>query len=278
MKNMKWLKKIALGFLFILLCNLILILSISLNLKNMIIDEIIVETITEKITNKTYEAENELVLDENLINDERVKAILESREAQELIDKYLDIFIDSIVNDEDFNELEIEKDFLEYLRENKDTLEKIIGQEITEEMINETEKQLESKDFTKSFQQTIDSTKKVITSSEKTVIRGYQLMTSFWFQFTLSCLICVTVILICFLQKSFFEGIKTLGKALITSSIFLFLICFIVEFIVENLSQMQNFRLSSLWKTGIVIFIFGILFFVFYSLILKVRKKSHEIS
>ena len=141
---MKWYQKIYLGFLFFLLINLIVAFVVSCALKNMVIDGIMVEAITEKIMEQDFEK----LVDENVeihssshkVDDEQIRELLKSPEVQSLFNKYLEITIDSVTKEISLDEIEIERDVIKFLTEHRDELGKIVGQEITEEMINDAEK------------------------------------------------------------------------------------------------------------------------------------------
>ncbi len=66
---MKFIKNMLIGFLNILLINLIFVFVISLNLKSIITDGIIKETIKQQITTNEYQEEaNKIVTDNEQIN------------------------------------------------------------------------------------------------------------------------------------------------------------------------------------------------------------------
>ena len=87
---MKWYLKLLKSFLFILLINLIILLSISYNVKQLLIDGIMIETITEKIIKQDYNTENYTISEEQIntiTDDEKIREILKSKEIQELLNK-----------------------------------------------------------------------------------------------------------------------------------------------------------------------------------------------
>ena len=131
---MKTFKKILIAILFLLLVNLISILIISVNLKTVLIDGVIKETIKEQIVRREEQNGNFVISEEiiaEISDDEKVQEILNSKEVQELMNKYLDLTVDGILDEEKLDEITIEKDILNYLKDNKETLSEIVGEEIS---------------------------------------------------------------------------------------------------------------------------------------------------
>ncbi len=271
-------RKIGIGFLFILLINLIMALALSCNLKNMIVNGIVMETITEKIEKLNFNDSNEVTVDEELtkaLEDERVKELLKSKEIQDLVNKYIDITINSIAEDEDLSNVEIEKDILDYIDNHKDVLEEVMGKEVTEEVINETKQQLEGKDISKVFKQNIDNTKKSLSPTEIKVVKGYKIIISNKFKWIVSGLIVLTLLLIALLQKSFYQWIDTLGKAMTVSGILIFVTSIAVKEIVIKASKMSRFQMNSTLITGIGITLVGLIIIVVYKIV-EVYKKNKK--
>lgn len=282
---MKWYLKVLKTFLFILLINLIVLLSISFNIKKVLLDGIVVETITETIVKQDYKSEN-LIIPEEEINkitdDERVREILKSKEIQDLLNKYLDITIDTIIEEESIDEIELEKDILNYLNDNKETLSKAVGQDITEEMIASTKEQFEGKDISKAFKQTLDNTKNHITKKEKVMLKGYKILNSNQFRMIILFCIVLTIILIAMIQKSFFQWIRTLGIAITISGILLIAFNFILKQIVFSSTNSFIINTDSFLYSSLIIMISGIwitaLYIIVSVIISKRKEKKNEIS
>ena len=273
---MKWINKIMQGFLFLLLTGLIVALAISFNLRNLLVDEIVIETITEKITNKEYK-EGNIVLDEEIekiVTEERVKELLKTKEIQDLVEKYIDITLDTITEEDDLDEIELEKDILEYLSDNREVISEVVGQEVTDEMIEQTREQMQGKDMSKSFKQTIRNMKENMTKEEKRVIKGYRLITSSTFQWTIFGMIVTTLIALAILQKSFTKWIDTLGKSMVISGGMLFIMSIVVSRIVSSATAMKNFKISSLSCTGLILSAVGIVIVAIYYFVSKGRRKK----
>ena len=275
---MKWYKKVILGFLFLLLVNLITIFVVSINMKRIIINGIITETIREKISNQEWKQANEIDLDEEidaLTEDERLREILKSPEMQELINKYLEITITNMTEDESLEEVEIEKDVLNFLKENKEELSQAVGQEITEDMITKTEEQLQGKDLTKYFKQTVINTKRHLTEREKKVLKGYKILTSQTFHIIIFVLIVAVTSIIGLIEWSWHKWINYFGKAMLVSGILTILMGLISKIVVSSKAPLAKFDISILYINGSIILGIGLGIILLYSLMMQ--RKEHKI-
>ncbi len=276
---MKWYLKILKSFLFVLLINLIVLLSISFNIKRLLLEGIVVETIKDTIVKQNYKTEN-LIIPEEEINaitdDERVREILKSKEIQDLLNKYLDITIDTIIDEESIEEIELEKDILEYLSDNKETLSKAVGQDITEEMIDSTKKQFEGKDMSRAFKQTLNNTKNSVSKEEKIVLKGYKVLRSQSFRLGMIFCIIVTLILIAMIQKSFHKWVLTLGEAITISGILLIAFNFILKQILFSATKSFVLHANSFLYSSLQIMISGIIITAIYMIIARIITKRKE--
>ncbi len=277
---MKWIKKIGVGLLTLILINLICLLAISFNLKKILINGIIKETITQQITKKDQQ-EGNFIITEDILNeitdDEQIRDLLNSPEVEELINKYLDITIYSMIDENYLDEIELEKDMLQFLQENKESLEKKIGHEITDEVISNTKQQVEDRDWSRSYKQTIQNASKSITSTEKTVLKGYKFLISKELRMIIIILIIIDIGLIALIEKSLFKWLKQLGRAMTVSGILLLVMCISVKIIIMKTMNFTSFHMESLQKTGIGMLISGIILIILLSIINKrIDKKKEE--
>lgn len=252
---MKILKKIILGFLNLLLLNLIILLIISINLKSFISDGIIKETIKEQIVVIPYQ---ESPTDSN-VESEQINKILESKEVQDLINKYIDITISGITDEKNLSKINLEKDMLKYLKNNKELLEKELGIEITDEIVEATEESLKSKELSESFKQTITNASKNISPEERFLLNAYSFLTSLDFKILVLVLITLDLILIGIIQKSYYKWLKSLGISLILSGLGTLFMSMAVKAIVVNLSSLKEFNIKALTYSSIILMIVGII-------------------
>ena len=271
---MKFLKNFFIGLLVLILINLMGVLMLSCNLKKILVDGVIKESITTSlmpnITNDGIQ---------NISDNEKIQKILNDPNTQKLIDKYLDIVVNGLIDEENINELELEEDITNYLKENKEELSELTGEEITDEMIDETTKELKEQDLNKVVKETLENTNNTIGETEKTVLKGYKKFVSLEFRLTLIFLVLIDLLLIAILQKSFYKWIKLLGTSMITSGILVTIMAIAVKVIVTTLSPLKSFNTSSLLITSIVTTIVGIVIIIAYNIITKnIEKKEVEIS
>ena len=276
-------RKFLIGLLVFILINIIGLLILSFTLKSILIDGVIKEVIVQQIDLPIFEKSNyqyrsEIVTDENIdkvTNDERVKELLKSKEVSELIDKYLDIIVEGLIDEDSLDEIEIEEDIFNYLENNKDKLEKITGHEITQEMLDETKEKLKETDIDNRIKESVKTTSKYMPEETRSVLKGYKFLVSFKFKIILFLIMIIDIVLIALLQKSLYKWIKLFAISLTTNGIFAIIVSGIVYFIVYTLTKIK-FNTQSLLITGIVITIIGIIMQIVYNIVTK-KLENNEI-
>ena len=265
-------KKIGIGLFSLILINLICLLALSFNCKKILINGVIKEVIKEKIV------AGDITENIEIEDKEKVKELLESKETEELLNKYLDKVLEGISGEEDIDEVELKKDIINYLKENKEELSKISGQEITDEMIDRVEQELNEKEIDKSLKESINTTSKNIPTQQKKLIKGFNTFNSTKFKVIIFISIILTIVVIALIQKSLYMWIKTVGKSMATSGILLAIMSLIVRFIVTYFSPLKSFNTNSLLETGIGLIVFGILMVVIFKIINKSKVIENEVS
>ena len=268
---MKTLKNILIGFLVLVLVCLINLLVLSLNFQKVLIDGVIKESIRTKLT------PSDITENVNIDNKEMEK-LLNSKETDELVNKYLDKILNGVTGEETINEKEFKEDIINYIKNNKEEISKISGQEITDVDINKIEKEIYTKDFSNIINESQNQTNKMIPTEIKTAIKGYQFFTSKKFQIIMILSILIDLILIALLQKSLYKWIKTLSKSMISSGILTIIMSLVVVVIIKFLSPLKTFRINSLLISGIVILITGIIMLIVYNIVVKKEEKVNEVS
>ena len=283
---MRILKKLLNGFFTLMLINLIGLLVLSFNLKNIIVNGVIKEVLVDKITSQNYlnnniQQRNEITTEENInsvTDDEQVREILRSKEVEELIDKYLDIVIDSLIDGKEIDEVALKEDIMNYIRENKDKLEKAAGKEITNEDLNRVEEELRGENVDENFKRSLAQASKSLKETEKTVLKGYKFFVSNDFRIIDILLIILDLIILAIIGHSLHKWIKSLAVATTVCGVFLILTYIIVKVIITSFTK-YNFNVSSLLISGIIMTIYGILAQVIYKIVLKkieMKKKNIE--
>lgn len=276
---MKILRKIFITIFTIILINLIVALAVSFNLKESLINGIIKDKVKEEITStETYQKETVTITDNEELN-EQINEIIDSSEMQELINKYLDITMEGLIDQDNLDEINIEEDILEYLKENKSILEETLGVEITDEMIDKVDSQLEDKDMSKALKQSIRNSSNNLTPTEKNILKLYNLITSIKFKVIISLLIFLDLIIIALLEFSLYKWIVPVSRGISISGIIIIIMSLVTKIIISNIFKVTNYNLTNLLVTGIVILIIGLITIIAYKLVNKYLKgDNYEVS
>ena len=153
---MRIIKKVFIGFLTIILIDLIVLLILNLSLKKFIINDILIESIKSNNGIINVENNNEIPI---IANNEIIQEVLNDELMKEDISDFIDEFIKSL-SDEDIEKIptsELQQKVIDYVKNNKEELSKKTGVEITNEMIDKSVEQLNDVDTQKSINQQINN-------------------------------------------------------------------------------------------------------------------------
>lgn len=267
---MKIIKKIFIGLLVLIIINLIGLLALSFNLKKILVNGVIKEVIITEIK-KEADTSNETT------NKEQMIKLFKSKEAEELINKYLNLTVECILDEKNTCEVDLEQDAIEFIEEHREKLEKAIGEEITDEQIEEAKKEFASKDMSKEYKQSINNARNSLKPEEKSFLAGYKIFVSSSFRIIIISLIILNIILIAILQKSLHKWIPKLSIALIVNGIFLTIISFGIKLLVENTTELETFNINNLLTTGVILFVIGIISLIIYKIIFRKKDKQMEV-
>ena len=283
---MKIVKKILVALLCVILIGCIFFMAISLNLKKILINGVIKETIVESVIPKGYsESGEKVVITEEQIkeitDDPRIQEILMSPEIQGLMEKYLDTTVNGLIDESNIDEIALEQDMMNFIKENRSIIEEKAGKEVTDEMIERAMEQVESKDMSRAYKQSIMNASRNMTTTEKEVLRGYRLLISPEFRIILLVIMVIDLVLIAVVQGSFYKWISSLGTSLLISGAGTMAASVITKKIVAQKTGFNNFDTSSLMQTGIIILVSGLIIVIVYNVISRLIKKKvgkHEVS
>lgn len=283
---MKIVKKILVALLCVILIGCIFFMAISLNLKKILINGVIKETIVESVIPKSYsESGEKVVITEEQIkeitDDPRIQEILMSPEIQGLMEKYLDTTVNGLIDENNIDEIALEQDMMNFIKENRSVIEEKAGKEVTDEMIERAMEQVESKDMSRAYKQSIMNASRNMTTTEKEVLRGYRLLISPEFRIILLVIMIIDLVLIAVVQGSFYKWISSLGTSLLISGAGTIAASVITKKIVAQKTGFNNFDTSSLMQTGIIILVSGLIIVIVYNVISRLIKKKvgkHEVS
>ena len=283
---MKKFKKVIIVFLTIILVNLVSVLGFSISLKDLLVNGIIKETVKSTIINRDYgegnyvseitsddiinnpnlssEESNTLLLNKDIIN-----KLLEDEKVMELVDGYIDKTINAVVNGKEIDDIDIESDMINYIDENRETIQEATGVEITDETIQELRENYEDKHITRMYINSIESMNKSFSKTEKTVLNGYNFLISSKFKLIIIGLIILNLLFIALLKKSFYKWIKNLGYSFSIGGFGLVFIGIIISYILKSIVGLSTINTMSLINIGLIFGVFGLLVFVVYLIIVK---------
>lgn len=273
---MKILKTIAVVLLNLILFNLLMVFAISLNLESMVKDDILKEIIKEEFLNDEIKSNSSEITTDN----EKINELLERPETQEIVDKYLDITIDSLTDENKVSEVEIEKDMINFLKENKELVKEKLDVEVTDEMINSVEKELENKELSTVFKKSLTNAKETMPKEAKLILQAYNYLISLKFKLIIALFILIDILLIALLQSSVYKWLSSLGGSAVISGIGLLIMSLIVKIVVTSFSNFKGFNLNSLTTTGFILIAIGIILIIVKKLLEKksVKEDVHEVS
>ena len=269
---MKFIKKTLLGLLVLFLTGLIIIFTISVDLKKVIVNGVIMEVVKYQISTINYKEgnnEKETVLDYTTDN-EQINEILRSKEVQDLVTKYLDLTIESMNDDDSLNEIDIEKDMMQYIRDNKSVLEEKIGMEITEEMIQKTEEEMQEQEVSKNLKETIKETRNNLTEKQKKTLKGYSFLTSLKLKIILMLLMIIDCTFIFLLQKEDYKWVYVIANSIFSAGVGILLMSIIAKIIISKMANIQILKLSILITHGITEIVIGLIIMISYKIIRKI--------
>ena len=276
---MNIIKKILSGIITIILTSLILLLTINFDLKKIIVDGVITEVIKYQITSSMYKSGNkEKQKIEYKTDNEQINEILESDEVQELINKYLDLTVESMVDDDHIDEIKVEEDIIKYIKENKKVLEEKTGVEITDEMIEQTKEQAEEQGISKNLIESIKKTRSNLTSTQKNVLKGYGLLTSMRLRITLIVMILICCALLFILQMKKFRWLKSISSSIMTAGILISAASVIVKIIVSRWAKIEILKTSILLTHGLIEIGIGIILLIIYFILKSIIKTPKEVN
>lgn len=283
---MKIIKNILVAFLSMILVGCIFLLAISFNLKKILINGVIKETFVEQIIPKSYNEERVVITEEQIreiTDDPRIQEMLMSPEIQGLMEQYLDTTVNGLIDENNIDDLALEQDMLKFIKENRSVIEEKAGKEITDDMIEKAMEQVESKDMSRAYKQSIMNASRNMSSTEKEMLKGYRFLISPELRMIILVVIIIDLVLIMVVQASLYKWIATLAVSLLISGVGTIAASIITKGIIRKKTNFDNFDMSSLTQTGIIIALSGLVILTVYIVILKLIKKKvkvgkHEIS
>lgn len=256
-------KQIGLGVskVILFICIFLLMLSFSM-------DGLIENSVSLIVQSSLVQMPNFEIVE---VENEKVNELIKSPEAQEFIQNYIEPIISGNV---DTSKINIGKDILTFVEANKEKIEKIIGQPIDIEKVKEFTESEEVKEVNEQYLEIVLKASEEVPTPVKKTIHTYEYFVSSSFKILMGIISGFMLVVIAFINKSYHSWIKTLGKALIGSSITLGILSGIGLLIINSLIKMMEVGNTSfgyenaLITTGVGL-VLGIIMVVGYKRVVK---------
>ena len=278
MKFLKGLCKAILGMLMVLA---MMLLVLSFSVKGLFSDVILKSS---KIVTKI--AENELaenVKTGNEVIDEKIQELLEDKEIRLLAEKYIDKTLEGLVSEEALEDVNIEKDIVEFVQAHEDLIEDKLGIEITDEDYEELKEQDEYHQLTDEYKKAVNEGRDSMPDEMKTVVSYFNFFLTMKCRLILFAVLIVCTILMALLQKSFYKWIETLAISAISSGVMLLVMSIVLDaimcYVLKQINGSGSFSTSVLTRNSLVVFVSGLVVMIVYKIIYKIakgKKKGNE--
>ena len=144
-------------------------------------------------------------------------------------------------------------------------------------MIDKTSKTLQENDTNIYIKQKIRNISNSMTTTEKTILKGYKTFISIKFRFLLTALFLLNIIIIFILKRPTHKVINTLGIIFATSGIETIITSLVIDFIIKKNTIFTKFNSSPLLKWGIICTVFGLIVIMVYNIVInKLKNKEME--
>lgn len=216
------------------------------------------EVVVKQVRNVVAEEVKKEVLKEVEISDDDYNSIVSNKEVNDFIQKYIDLFLASISDKDVLNDVDLYKDVVTFIDNNRDLLKEKLG--VTDEELDQIKNTEELKSANEYFKEFV--VEEVSTNNKESIslLRVYSDLISTNSKIILAVLIVVLTGIIALLQKSFSKTIKTFGINLVISSILTMLLVVFLNFIVTSVAELSitvSYSVGLIY--GIVALVIGIL-------------------
>ena len=214
---------------------------------------------------------------EELFGSSKYKELLKDKEVQELIQKYVDSTIEGITDPDSIKNVDLSEDVINYIKENKEVLEKEYGIDISENEVDGLKEDEAFKNLTEDYINKVQIFSESLTKTQKNLIKAYNFLCGLTFKIIMIAIIIFNLLIIALLQKSLFKWINTLGINLLCSGLLTTVLGLIVYFSVKGIVSKMNLSLTSNFLQIVIVggiaTVIGILLIIIYFII---KKKSED--
>ncbi len=237
----------------------------------------------EEITNQMTEA-----LTDNLegLSEEEYNAIKNTIENDEEINGFVEKYSNRIIKDlskEEIEDINLEEDIRDILQGNKDLIENVIGERITDEQLNQAIDEIMGDEITENaYQQIIKEARQEMPADAQAMVDSYNTITSDEFIIVSVIISIIAIIIIALLKKPYYKWIVNLGIAGIIAALFIILIggsiSLIINLVIESMEETLAISATPMLITAGVMLVISIILIIINSILDKNREKKHAIS
>lgn len=271
---MKFLKKICLGFLMILLVLDLFLLGLVSNIKATVKDavsSVVKQEVAKEIVDNIG---NQVNVDKEKVANDIKKVLEENKTFNTMLDKYYDVIVDALKNNESTININITEDIDSLITESEKIL-KEYNIELDEKMKSEIKKFASSNEMNKIINEDIVALKNEMPSEMSTAIDIFTFITSSTFKAILFGILAIIIILIGLLKKSYYQWLSNLGIASIGSAIPLILTPYFVNYLTTQMGEESiTITLTSIATYGYVSIGIGIGEILLNTILKKMKNKK----
>lgn len=271
---MKFLKKICLGFLMILLVLDLFLLGLVSNIKATVKDavsSVVKQEVAKEIVDNIG---NQVNVDKEKVANDIKKVLEENKTINTMLDKYYDVIVDALKNNESTININITEDIDSLITESEKIL-KEYNIELDEKMKSEIKKFASSNEMNKIINEDIVALKNEMPSEMSTAIDIFTFITSSTFKAILFGILAIIIILIGLLKKSYYQWLSNLGIASIGSAIPLILTPYFVNYLTTQMGEESiTITLTSIATYGYVSIGIGIGEILLNTILKKMKNKK----
>lgn len=251
--------------------------------EKMVNEDLIGGYFKEEITNQMTEA-----LTDNLegLSEEEYNEIKNTIENDEEINEFIEKYSNRIIEDlskEEIEDINLEEDIRDILQGNKDLIENVIGEEITDEQLNKAIDEIMADENTENaYQQIIEEARQEMPADAQAMVDSYNTITSDEFIIVSVIISIIAIIIIALLKKPYYKWIVNVGIAGIIAALFITLIggsiSLITNLVIESMEGTLAISATPMLITAGVMLVISIVLIIINSILDKNREKNHAIS
>ena len=230
-------------------------------------EELLGQYMKEELVNNVVD-NLEMNLDQLTTEDvETIKQELKNNEEiNQIMDKYGTRIIEDL-SKENIEDINMEEDLEIIMKENKDSIEKITGEELSDEQLDQAITEItENNDLDSAYKEIIAEAKQTMPTETKTMIDSYNTITSNQFIIIASIISVVSIIIIALLKKPYYKWIVNVGIAGIISSLFIALIgaclALFLNLVIESTEVTFTVSMTPIITTAAIMFVVSIILFI----------------